>query len=479
MKLTESQARRAVRKWLFEFATDSGVSHRMSTDDKIAGKLGDDREDQPASTIPDEIPIVATQQMSTQLTHAMPPIEDPSFVPGTLDELGKAVDLLSQTIPSSEIEWYYEKMQSLADEAILKGNKVDLSGGLLDGEMQLDPVVNPSSMSSQEAAAAQNETWKRWSSLISETIEEARRNPNDPLNLRRRKLSRQDMKLTRPDDDEDWMNDVDEDDDGVVTRQEFSRASGQDEIDMEGEVIDGEYVPTAEEMEMYADELGMEINELPGFDPNRHKTREERQAELAAGDFDGDAKLRELVDLGIYPGIRTMSGMRKKIKADIDPLVQMYATARPAFEWLTGWYDDSKQLSWNGQQIAGPDVYGMAIDAWAKTHKNNPAKLEELAAAIETGGFYTECMAEIVMAPVIRKWIAEIKAGNIDVSSRKAKNNFQMSDWILETVLNSGFGKSRAPRRAGKVQRALDGMAEFKAAMDAITGEAVDTTEEN
>ena len=126
MKLTESQTRRAVRKWLFEYATDSGVSHRASTDDKIAGKLGDDREDQPASMIPQEIPIVATSQMSTQLTHEMPAIEDPNFVPGTVSELGKAVDLIAQQVPHSEIEWFYDKMQEIADEAIVTGNKLTL-----------------------------------------------------------------------------------------------------------------------------------------------------------------------------------------------------------------------------------------------------------------------------------------------------------------------------------------------------------------
>ena len=80
MKLTESQARRAIKKWLFEYATDSGVSHRHSTDDKIAGKLGDDRDEQPSSMIPSEMPIVATTQMSTQLTHDMPPVEDLSLI---------------------------------------------------------------------------------------------------------------------------------------------------------------------------------------------------------------------------------------------------------------------------------------------------------------------------------------------------------------------------------------------------------------
>ena len=440
MKLTESQARRAVRKWLFEFATDSGVSHRMSTDDKIAGKLGDDREEQPASTIPEEIPIVATSQMSTQLTQAMPPVDDPNFVPGTLDELGKAVDLLSQTIPSSEIEWYYEKMQELADEAIVKGNKVDLSGGLLDGEMQLEPVVNPSTMSSQEAVAAQNENWNRWANMLMETLEESRYNRPGKMTTRmkNKKLTPQDMRLSYSEEDDDFL-------------------------------------VSQEDLEDMADEFGEEdLSSLPGFDPSRHSSTR-TSADIASGNFDGEAKLRELVDLGIYPSVRTMSGMRKKIKAEIDPVVQMMVTAKPAFDWLIGWYNDERQLSWNGKQVAGPDVYKMAIDAWAKHHKKNPAKLDELAAAIESGGFYTECLAEIVMAPIVRKWIQSIKAGTIDVSSRKVKNNFQMSDWILETVLNSGFGKSGPRRRAGKVQNALDGMNEFKSAMDAVASETDET----
>ena len=96
MKLTETKARRAIRKWLFEFSTDSGVSHRPSTDDKIAGKLGDDRENQPASMIPDEIPIAPLSQMASQLSVAAPPVEDPDFIPGTVEELGKSVDQLSQ-----------------------------------------------------------------------------------------------------------------------------------------------------------------------------------------------------------------------------------------------------------------------------------------------------------------------------------------------------------------------------------------------
>ena len=153
MKLTESQARRAIRKWLFEFATDSGVSHRASTDDKIAGKLGDDREDQPASTIPQEIPIIATTQMSTQLTQNMPPVEDPDFIPGTVEELGKSADMVARQVPHSQLEWFYGKVQELAEEAIDKDRQDLAPLGDIDGENDLNDVIRPSQRSSQEAVS--------------------------------------------------------------------------------------------------------------------------------------------------------------------------------------------------------------------------------------------------------------------------------------------------------------------------------------
>jgi hypothetical protein len=466
LKLTESQARNAIRKWLFEYTTDSGVSHRASTDDKIAGKLGDDREDQPASTIPQETPIIATSQMSTQLTHAMPPIEDPDFIPGTVEELGRSVDLLSQQVPSSEIEWFYDKMQELADEAIDKGNKVDLTDGLMDDEMNLEKAIQPSQKSSQEAAEATNEAFKRWSKILSQGLTEAVKGGTrkDPLNLRRRKLSRGDMRLYR-----DGEVDFDRSFDDAVGEDNDVSSPASDSGSMTGRVgIDGKYQPSQADLDDMADEMGVELDELPGFNPNTHLTRAQRQSNLATGNFDGEAKLRELVSLGVYPKIRTMSGLRKKISAEIDPIVQMWATAKPAFLWLLGFLEDRYQCTWGSEKIAGPDIYDMAITAYEKFYRKQPAKLSQLADAIENSEFYKEAMAEIVLAPVIKKWVLEVKRGTIDVSSSKAKNNFVMSDWVLEVVLEKGFGKSGNKRRAQKLDSAMQGMQEFNDAMSMV-----------
>ena len=308
MKLTESQARRAIRKWLFEYATDSGVSRRPSTDDKIAGKLGDDREDQPASTIPQETPIMAMSQMSTQLTQEMPPIEDPDFVPGTVQELGKSVDLLAQQVPHQEIEWFYDKMQELADEAIEKGNKTNILDDYEPDRKESNPTIQPSS---KDSADATNESWKRWSKLLSRTLNEApkkkfKRGPkNDPLNLRRRNFTARDMQPTWQ-DEEDWISGPIGD--GHVSPSDYNdgeyvgRDYGEDEVGMDGEVVGGEYQPTREELEDMGMAVGRDIEELPGYDSRRHRTNQE-----VVSQADGEeAKLRELVNLKIFPNIHLM-----------------------------------------------------------------------------------------------------------------------------------------------------------------------------
>ena len=443
MKLTESQTRRAIRKWLFEYATDSGVSHRMSTDDKIAGKLGDDREDQPASMIPPEMPIMAMSQMATQLSQEMPPVEDAQFVPSTVEELGRASNQISQEVPSSEIEWFYGKMKELAEEALEKGNKVNILDEYEPDQKESNPTIRPAQKASQEST---NEAWNRWSEMLQETLFESRYNRPGKMTTRmkNKRLTPQDMRLTYSEEDD-------------------------------------EFTVSQADLEDMADEFGEEdLSSLPGFDPSRH-SRTRTDADVATGNIDGDAKLRELVSLGIYPKVRTMSGMRKKIKATIDPVVQMTVTAGPAIDWLNKWYDGDHTISWNGKQVSGPDVYAMAIEAYEKAFKNDQAAKDRLADAIESEtDFYTEAMAEIVMAPIVKRWLREVESGSIDVTSSKKKNNFQMSKWIQEEVLDSGFGKSRAPRRAKKLISAMGNMEDFKAAMEAaVSNQAMEDVDDS
>ena len=431
MKLTESQARRAVRKWLFEYSTDSGVSRRMSTDDKIAGKLGDDREDQPASTIPQEIPIIAMSQMSTQLTDAMPPIEDPEFVPGTLPELGKSVDILSQQIPHEEIEWFYGKMQDLADEAIEKGNAPtsDTAIGdlMFDEEEDIKSQVRPSQRSSEEVAAATNESWNRWSKLILGSLAEAKKNKKDPLNLKNRKLTRHDMRLTRPDNDDDDFEDV-----GDV--ELTPSGGGANVTSMPGTVIGGKYVPTIDEMEDQADALEVDIESLPSFDPRLH-VRSNLEVVESGGE---ETKLRELVALQIFPNITTLSGMRKMIRNQIDPVVQIWFNAN----------DLSKQMT---QMIGSTKGLSMFFEGITAAATVNPGRMKGMAddqgkrKKGMTGNVMTiEMVLELKGAKYLSEGLAFVAQGG---------KKFDKGKYLVKCA-GPGFMKAQATKFANKVDGA-------------------------
>ena len=435
MKLTESQARRAVRKWLFEFSTDSGVSQRMSTDDKIAGKLGDDREDQPASTIPQEIPIIAMSQMSTQLTDALPPIEDPNFIPGTLPELGKSVDMLSQQIPHEEIEWFYSKMQDLADEAIEKGNAptADTAIGdlMFDEEEDIKSQVRPSQRSSEEVAAATNESWGRWSKLLLGTLSESRYNKPGKMTQRMRKpWSKHDMKLVRPDDDDDFLDGDDDDASDSSPTPAPSRA-GDDVTSMPGTVINGRYVATIDEMEEQAEALEVDIESLPGFDPRLH-IRSNLEVVQADGE---EAKLRELVALEIFPNITTLSGMRKMIRNQIDPVVQIWFNANNLSQQMSELITSTKGLS----------MFFEAIQAAATA---NPGRLKGMP---DEKGKRKKGMSQnvITVDNVLElKGARYLAQGLLFVA--QGESGFDEADY-MNKMIGSGVLKTQAKKYADKV----------------------------
>ena len=516
MKLTESQARRAIRKWLFEYATDSGVSRRHSTDDKIAGKLGDNRENQPSATIPDEIPIIPMSQMSTQLSVEMPPVEDPEFIPGNVSELGKSTDIVSQQVPPEQIEWFYSQVKDAAEEAIERGTKINILDEYEPDRKESNPTIKPAQKASKEST---NESWNRWRQMIANSLNEAkpRRNKKDPLNLKNRKLTRQDMRLYRDPADEDYL-DVD------TSNLSPSRSSG-DDISMTGQVIGGEYQPSLEDLEDMGAALDRDIDELPGYDPRRHRTNQEV---ITQGGGE-EAKLRELVNLKIFPNITTMSGMRKMIRNQIDPVVQIWFTANDLSKQMSQFINSSAgQFMFfdaltcsklftddNVLELKGAKKIADALVAIKFTKKPMPAKYKKklavsgdfLRAEVQkfattkdpnTGmtmaellaeydelkdsnretlmstGLYSAVMSNIVVSPILRRWAKELRDGTIDISSSKNKGQVSWAEagqWIEDEVKSVWAGMKNG-RKGKKVTQAMQGRMEFHDALDAAQEEA-------
>jgi len=247
-----------------------------------------------------------------------------------------------------------------------------------------------------------------------------------------------------------------------------------------------------------AAELERDIEELPGFDRQRHRTRQEIVTQT-----DGEeAKLRELVDLKIFPNITTMSGMRKMIKNQIDPIVQIWFNANALSKQMSQFisssagqfmffdaltcsklFTDDNVLELKGAlDIANALVYAKFV-AGRKKPKKVPAKYKkqlatsgdflrsevqaysnttvpaslsrpgstgetigEMMARYErlkeqnrtvlmSSGLYSAVMANIVVAPILRRWAKEVKAGVIDISSSKNKGQVtwqEAGEWIIK-----------------------------------------------
>ncbi len=78
----------------------------------------------------DQTPKVQTQVFSQRM-----PIEDQDWVPGNNIELGFAMKQFSELVPESQIEWYYESIKRLIDDALDKAN-ISSSARLKDVDIE-------------------------------------------------------------------------------------------------------------------------------------------------------------------------------------------------------------------------------------------------------------------------------------------------------------------------------------------------------
>jgi hypothetical protein len=69
------------------------------------------------STLPDEVPIQASDMMASQLVDERPPIEDPSYVPTNVVELSRAAAAVGKQVPVSEIANFYQRLLQLLEDA--------------------------------------------------------------------------------------------------------------------------------------------------------------------------------------------------------------------------------------------------------------------------------------------------------------------------------------------------------------------------
>ena len=66
----------------------------------------------------EDAPIQPSAQMAVQLSVDEPPVDDPDFLPATVQELALAAARISKEVPNDKIEYFYRKLHKLLDAAL-------------------------------------------------------------------------------------------------------------------------------------------------------------------------------------------------------------------------------------------------------------------------------------------------------------------------------------------------------------------------
>ena len=71
----------------------------------------------------EELPLKPNSQMAVQLSVDEPPVDDPDFIPATIQELCLAACRIAKEVPFNKIEFFYRKLHKLLDEALDEKDK--------------------------------------------------------------------------------------------------------------------------------------------------------------------------------------------------------------------------------------------------------------------------------------------------------------------------------------------------------------------
>ncbi len=77
------------------------------------------------STVPEEVPVHASEMMGVQLAEERPPIEDPEYVPTNVAQLSRASAAIAQQVPQDQVSYFYHQLHKLLDSSQGRENSGD------------------------------------------------------------------------------------------------------------------------------------------------------------------------------------------------------------------------------------------------------------------------------------------------------------------------------------------------------------------
>jgi hypothetical protein len=130
-KLRITKRKRPSKRALNELTTDYGMFDQP-------GPVEDDEE---KFGLEDVItPVVASEQVATQLSVDRPPVDDPDYVPSTIKSLSLAVAELAKTIPEEQIHAFYKQYQGMVEKIEMEAEQ-EIAGGPMSESKTLNMLI--------------------------------------------------------------------------------------------------------------------------------------------------------------------------------------------------------------------------------------------------------------------------------------------------------------------------------------------------
>ena len=130
-KLRITKRKRPSKRALNELTTDYGMFDQP-------GPVEDDEE---KFGLEDVItPVVASEQVATQLSVDRPPVDDPDYVPSTIKSLSLAVAELAKTIPEEQIHAFYKQYQGMVEKIEMETEQ-EVAGGPMSESKTLNMLI--------------------------------------------------------------------------------------------------------------------------------------------------------------------------------------------------------------------------------------------------------------------------------------------------------------------------------------------------
>ena len=370
------------------------------------------------NTVPSDRPIVVVDQMATQLTKDLPPIEDESYVPATRQELSSAASLIAKRCPPDQVEHFYRRLLDLAEESINKSRELPENLYIEEEEEIKRPIIVQ-----KESKNRVEKPSKGYIIDVSKTLGDYMREAR--YGARQRDAARK------------WK----QGDDLNLHRDNDGYFDDDDDI---------EFHPDAEDLLDF-----MDVNDET--DATNIYGADEEEAEKANQEY----SLADILKTNVFPSAGRESAIHNKIERNMFQPLRMVKSAPQVSDRLSS-------------LIKSPYAVEAFVDAMYHADLISDESLEDLRANPESvygSGIFGNFASIAFVRPTVKELekLAELGPDVFDFKRKKSQISPEDAKSIIKSV-KSAWERKNASQKSKIATKAVTQKAEFEARDKSVMG---------